>query len=220
MKKGGGGLRAQLNSNPLAQAAVIGALAILVGFLLLTRLSGGSAEPAPTETTTPADATAPEAAATDAAAPDAAAPDATADGAAGIPDAAAPGAEPAGKFAAGPGLPEPVVKAYDAGQTPVLLVKRHGGIDDRELTVLAKRLRGKEGIALFVTNPKHVADYSRIVGGVDIDRVPALIVISPKSVNGGSDPVASISYGFRGYESVVQAVENAQYDGKELPYYP
>lgn len=223
MKKDRVGLREQLNSNPLAQAAVIGVLAIIVGFLLLTRMGSSGGDEAATETTAPTEATATDAAAPDAAAPEATAPDASPGaqaGQGGIPEAAAPGAAATGKFVAGPGLPEPVVKAYDKGLTPVLLVKRQGGIDDHELGQIAKQLRGKDGIALFITNPKHVSDYSRIVGGVDIDRVPALIVLSPKDVTGNGQPIASVSYGFRGYGSVVQAVRDAQYDGKQLPYYP
>ena len=219
MKKDRVGLREQLNTNPLAQAAVIGVLAIVVGFLLLTRMSGGGGDEAATDTTAPTEATAPDAAAPEAAAPEATAPDAAAGGGA-IPEAAPPGAVSTGGFEAGPGLPEPVVKAYDSGKTPVLLVKRQGGIDDHELNQITKQLRGRENIALFITNPKHVSDYSRIVGGVEIDHVPALIVLSPKSVNKGKEPVASISYGFRGYESVVTAVEDAEYDGKQLPYHP
>jgi hypothetical protein len=219
--KSAGGLRQQLNTNPLAQAAVIGVLALVVGFLLLTRMGGGAE--APPTTTTPATDTA----ATDAAAAD---PAATADPAAPTDPAVAPSAttEPdaatdaaaAGKFVAGPGLPVPVVAAYGRGDTAVLLVNRHGGIDDREVKKLTKQLRNQNDVALFITTPKHVSDYSRIVGGVDIDRAPALIVLSPRSVTGNDAPVASISYGFRGYDSIVQAVRNARYDGKKLSYSP
>ncbi len=224
-----GGLRETLNSNPLAQAAVIGVLGLLVAFLLLTRMGGGSEDSA--VTTTPAtDATATDAAAADPATTDAAADPAAdpadpaaAAGAATDPAAGADvaaDAAAAGKFVAGPGLPAPVVAAYGRGDTVVILVNRHGGIDDRELRHLTQKLKSEQDIALFITTPKHVSRYSRIVGGVDIDRAPALIVLSPRSVTGNDAPVASISYGFRGYDSVVQAVRNARYDGKELPYYP
>lgn len=216
--KSAGGLRENLNSNPLAQAAVIGVLGLLVAFLMLTQMGGGSEDPA--VTTTPAtDATATDAAAADSATTDAAADPATPTDPAAATDVAADAAA-AGKFVAGPGLPAPVVAAYGRGDTVVILVNRHGGIDDRELRHLTKQLRSQQDIALFITTPKHVSDYSRIVGGVDIDRAPALIVLSPRSVTGSGAPVASISYGFRGYDSVVQAVRNARYDGKELPYYP
>ncbi|MEO8091948.1 MAG: hypothetical protein ABI726_04475 [bacterium] len=220
--KSAGGLRENLNSNPLAQAAVIGVLGLLVAFLLLTRMGGGSEDPAVTTTPT-TDAAATDASAADSATSDSAAdPAAPTDPAADAAAAADPAADAAaaGKFVAGPGLPAPVVAAYARGDTVVILVNRHGGIDDRELRKVTKQLQGRQDVALFVTTPKHVSDYSRIVGGVDIDRAPALIVLSPRSVSGSGAPVASISYGFRGYDSVVQAVRNARYDGKELPYYP
>ena len=50
--------------------------------------------------------------------------------------------------------------------------------------------------------------------------MPALIALSPKKLNDGGPPVATLSYGYRGYESVKQAVHDAAYDGKQLPYHP
>ena len=68
---------------------------------------------------------------------------------------------------------------------------------------------------------KRIARYSRIASGVDVNRVPALVVISPKKLNDGGLPKATVSYGFRGPGSVVQAVKDAEYKGKtNLPYYP
>jgi hypothetical protein len=76
-------------------------------------------------------------------------------------------------------------------------------------------------VQLFVLPAKNISKYSRIVSGVDVDRVPALVVISPKRLTHGGLPSASVSYGFRGPKSVVQAVEDAEYTGKtNLPYYP
>jgi hypothetical protein len=45
-------------------------------------------------------------------------------------------------------------------------------------------------------------------------------VVRPRDLSGGV-PQASVSYGFRGPDSVEQAVRDALYDGKSnLPYYP
>jgi hypothetical protein len=45
-------------------------------------------------------------------------------------------------------------------------------------------------------------------------------VIRPKDV-AGSPPQAQVSYGFRDSQSVVQAVKDAVYKGKDdVPYYP
>jgi len=216
-------VREKLNSNPLAQVAVIGVLAIVVGFLLLSGMSSGGAseeEATPTaETPVVDDSVEPgvEDAASGAVIPsdpaDATAPSEP------VPDAAAEAAAD-GKFVAGPGLPGGVVSAYARGDTPVLMVNRHGGVDDKALRALTRQLQRRRDVALFVTVPKHVSRYSRIAGGVDLDRAPALVVLSPRSVTGDGAPVASVSYGFRGYDSVVQAVRNAGYDGKKLDYHP
>jgi hypothetical protein len=56
---------------------------------------------------------------------------------------------------------------------------------------------------------------------VDVNRVPALVVIEPKRATDGGMPEASVSYGFRSAESVLQAIRDAGYRGrKNLPSYP
>ena len=56
--------------------------------------------------------------------------------------------------------------------------------------------------------------------GVDVNRVPALIVVRPRRLAHGA-PTATVSYGFRGPDSVQQAVRDALYKGpRNLPYYP
>jgi hypothetical protein len=221
-------VRKALNDNPIAQIAVLGVLAVLVGFFLLTRMSSnGGGESPPTSTT------ASDAAATPAPAPaiDSATstpPPITSSGelpAPGSEGATVPPAGPAsdagvGEFVAGPGLPASVVKAYRDNKTVVLLVLRHRGIDDDQLRRNVEGLRGRSDLALFVTNAGRVARYSRITQGVNVDRVPALIVLRPRHLTDGT-PTASVSYGFRGPESVDQAIRNALYKGPiNLPYYP
>ena len=71
-----------------------------------------------------------------------------------------------------------------------------------------------------MTNAGHIARYSRITQGVNVDRVPALIVLRPRHLTQGT-PTATLSYGFRGPESVDQAIRDALYKGpSNLPYYP
>jgi hypothetical protein len=226
-----------MNENPVVQAAVIGVMAIIVGFLLFTRvLNQGSAEeaattPAGTATeagaapTTPAAGTATE---TGTAAPtpteaDAAAPAPPVSGTAS-PTEAVPGVPPPtasveGAFTPGPGLPKPVVTAYDNGKVVVLLLDKRKGIDDRALLSSVNRVRGRGDIALFSVPAKDVSKYSRITEGVEINRVPALVVLRPKQLSKGT-PEATVSYGFRGPESVNQAVEDALYTGKRISYDP
>jgi hypothetical protein len=54
---------------------------------------------------------------------------------------------------------------------------------------------------------------------VQLDRVPALVVVRPRRLSDGV-PEATVSYGFRGPESVQQAVEDALFDGKSVTYDP
>jgi hypothetical protein len=127
---------------------------------------------------------------------------------------------PSGDLVASPGLPKPVAKAYGDGKAVVLLIMRNKGIDDEAVRNSVDRLRKFPRLAVFVTRAGHIARYSRIAEGVNVDRTPALIVIRPKSLTHGP-PSATISYGFRDPASVLQAVRNAVYPGPtNLPYYP
>jgi hypothetical protein len=225
-------VRRALNENPLVQAALIGVLAIIVGFLLLTRVMNRNSGAEESAATTDPAAAAP--AATDSAA---APPESTDPAAAAAADAAAPSTDPsatppaaadpataaaaAGEFVAGPGLPAEVVKAYADGKVVALLIVRENGIEDRKVRAMVETLRSRGDTAVFVTPAATIARYSRITQGVDVERVPALVVIRPRKVTEGDTPVAAVSYGFRGPDSVDQAVRDALYAGrKDIPYYP
>jgi hypothetical protein len=204
-------MRRALNENPVAQAALIGLLAVGVAFLLLTRVMNSNSQ---------GDAAEPVAESPIAAVP--ADPGASAvTPAAGTPAGqTGAGATAATDFVAGPGLPASVVNAYDDGSAVVLLVTRKAGIEDKRMRAIVGQARGVGNVAVFTTNAHGIARYSRIAGGVDVSRVPALVVIRPRKFH-DAVPMASVSYGFRGPESVKQAVRDALYDGKSnLPYYP
>ena len=212
-------MRKAINENPVVQAALIGVLVIVGGLMLLMRM-GGSDEPAAEAPVAAAPATDSAAAAPAAGAPatdpTAAAPATGTPAPAGAAPAGAPGT-----FKAGPGLPEEIVAAYDAGDAVVVLVVNERGIDDRRLKTMVQTLKSNPGAAVFVVDVRDVADYSRITEGVDLDRTPALVVLRPKALTEGSMPSAVVSYGFRGEASVQQALEDALYKGPEdLPYYP
>jgi hypothetical protein len=224
-------VRKALNDNPIAQIAVLAALVLIVGFLMLTRVANRNSDSSSGASTTSSEAAATPAPAIDSASttPGAtaeAAPEAaTTDQAPSTADGVAPPAGSAddgsiGEFTAGPGLPAPVVKAYEDDRTVVLLVQRRRGIDGEKLRENVEALGGRNGVALFVTNAGHIARYSRITEGVDVNRVPALIVLRPRNLTKGT-PEATLSYGFRGPESVEQAVRDALYKGpRNLPYHP
>ena len=145
-----------------------------------------------------------------------------------------------GAFVAGKGLPKDVVKAYKDDKTVVLLILREhpqgcysraklvskqcGGIDDGQVATIVRvidKLAHQRNVALFITHASNIAAYSRITTGVEVNRVPALVVLTPKRLNDGGLPHASVSYGFRGPGSIITAVADAEYKGKtDLPYYP
>jgi hypothetical protein len=220
-------MRKAINDNPMVQIGVIGLLVVVVGFFLLTQMGKGSstsstsstaASVAPDASATPSDssATATTPPASTAGTPSVSAPSTTPAAPAG--SAAAPAA--AGEFVAGPGLPRPVVQAYNADKVVVLLVVRRGGIDDDAVKASVERMSGLPDTAVFMTNAGHVSRYSRIASGVDLDRVPALIVLRPQKLTHGT-PSATVSYGFRGPASVAQAIADALYNGPtNVPYYP
>jgi hypothetical protein len=215
-------MRKALNENPVVQIGALAALTLLVGFLLITRMSHKSSESSSATTTSAIAAptsssessVAPATSGTDATslAPATTAPPVTAGASAGAT---------AGQFVAGPGLPAPVVQAYKANRVVVLLVVRRNGIDDDAVKSSVESMAGSANVTLFVSNAGHIARYSRIAAGVNVDRVPALIVLRPRSLTDGPVPEATVSYGFRGPDSVAQSIRDALYKGPtNLPYYP
>jgi hypothetical protein len=223
-------MRKALNDNPVVQVVVLCLLALVVGVLLLTRVmhKSGSSAPTPASTTsaaTPAPtagstATGSTAGTTPATTtPSSTAPVAPSSGGA-VPPTASAGTVPAGKLVAGPGLPKPVAAAYADDRAIVLFVFSDHGIDDVAVRSSVERLRGRSDLAVFITQAAHIARYARITEGVNVNRVPALIVVRPRHLTQG-EPTASVSYGFRGPDSVDQAVRDALYRGPtNLPYYP
>jgi hypothetical protein len=222
-------VRKSLNDNPTVQIAVLAVLAVGVAFLLMTRVmkSNDSGSTASDPAATTSSATAPTggsvAPSTDGTAstattePSSTAPVSPGSSTAG--DAAAASSLPS-KLVAGPGLPAPVADAYADGKAIVLFVFRNHGIDDAAVRASVEQLRGRSDLAVFVTHAGHIARYARITEGVDVNRVPALIVVRPHRLSRGA-PTATVSYGFRGPDSVQQAVRDALYKGpRNLPYYP
>ena len=211
-------MRKAINSNPVVQVGLLGALGILVAVVFLSRMGGSSPPPAETaETATQSSAaTAPPATAATPTAPSTPAP-----------EAVAPPASPAGStpFEASKGLPADLVKAYESGDVVVLLVMQDKGIEDAPLRRNVESLEGRGDTSVFITDAKHATRYSRIAEGVNLDRVPAIIVLAPLEGKLSGDaiaplPTATVTYGFRGKESVNQAVEDALYRGKQLSYDP
>ncbi|HEY5052495.1 MAG TPA: hypothetical protein VII45_03705 [Solirubrobacterales bacterium] len=199
-------MREKLNSNPIAQVAIIGVLLVAVGIFLLGGMGGGSSEEeaAPTTETSTTEAVVAPAIGSEGVATPAAAP------------LAAPGA---GSGIEAPPLPGPVQQAYDANETVVLLIVHNGGIDDRLVAKSVRALSGLGGVAVFVVPSQQISRYAAVTLGVNVDRVPALIVMRPKNLSDGA-PEASVTYGYQSAQAIAQAVSDASYNGPEVTYHP
>lgn len=185
-------MREKLNSNPLYQAGIVGILLLATGFFLLSTM-GGKEEEESSSAESLAIVNA-ESTATEPPAPGA------------LADTAPP-------------PPAPVLDAFARDQIVVLLFVREGGIDDRMVTADVDRLSGFDGVATFVVDAGEIARYASISQGVDVKRVPALVVVRPKRLDHGV-PTASVQYGYQSPESVAQAVVDAGYKGPALNYHP
>ncbi len=200
-------MRDKLNKSPIAQVALIAILLAGGAYILLGSQGGGGGAATTTATTGTVPATT---------APVTTAPATSASSAA---DAGVAAAATSAVAVPVPPLPAPVKRAYDSGETVVLLVVRGGGIDDSLVAPTVRRLRAVGGVAVFIAPAKQIARYAAITLGVSVDRVPALVVVRPRSLSGGT-PQASVSYGFQSPATIVQAVIDASYNGPAVTYHP
>jgi hypothetical protein len=197
-------MREALNSNPLAQAGIVAVLLVVVAIFVVS--SGGGSEEEGGEAAAPG---------TTSVSPTTAAP-----------STEAPPADLSGALAAvsqatstAPPLPDSVMAAWRSNQTPVLLFVRDGGIDDQLVKTATAGLSGFRNAAVFIVPAHAISRYASITEGVGVDRVPALVVVTPKHLK-QSVPTASVSYGFQSPQSVAQAVIDAGYTGPTIDYHP
>jgi hypothetical protein len=196
-------MRDKLNDNPMLQVAVIGALLVAVAIFVFSSSGGGEEEAA--ESTTEATVSV-------------AGTEATAEAAgAGSLSQALDAVSQAGADLPPP--PRPVREAYAANRTVVLLFVRDGGIDDERVKLATEALAGFGDASVFIVSAAEISRYASITQGVGVDRVPALVVVSPKDLK-KVVPTASVSYGFQSHESIAQAVIDAGYEGPTVDYHP
>lgn len=205
-------MREKLNNNPLAQVVLVGVLLVVVGVFVMSSKGGGADSASESTTTTTSSATL----ATPAGSASVTAT-VTTPAAGAVPSV--PAVSPSQAAAAAPPLPRAVTAAWDANATVVLLFVRNGGIDDRMVAAAVKRLSFLPGVAAFVVPAGRISRYAAIAQGVEVNRVPALVVLRPKDVGKGI-PTASVSYGFQSPEAVVQTIVDAGYKGRTVPYHP
>lgn len=198
-------MREALNSNPLVQAAVVGVLLLGTVFFFISSSGGGEEGGASSEAPAGSSSTSAVAGAT------------TGEAAGGSLGTALAGT--AAPATSAPPLPSPVLHAWKDNKTLVLLFVRDGGIDDRLVKQAVHGVAGFAGVSLFVVPAHEIYRYAAITEGVGVERTPALIVVTPKHLD-GSVPTASVSYGFQSPESVAQAVIDAGYKGPTVGYHP
>lgn len=210
-------MREKLNSNPLAQIAVVGVLLVVVAIFVMSSGGGGEEEAGgETEATVAVAGTSATGTATAATAGEAV------EGAveAATESAGAPAAASAVPSAAdAPPLPRPVLDAWKADKTLVLLFVRDGGIDDRLVKTATDGVAGFRDATVIVVPAAQISRYAAITEGVGVDQVPALVVVTPRSLK-KTVPTASVSYGFQSPQSVAQAVIDAGYKGPTVDYHP
>jgi hypothetical protein len=213
-------MREKINSDPKFQIGIFVVLALVAGYMFLGGGLGGgeeeSEEAVPTQATVSVAGTSATGTATGATpgeavegAVEGALEAATAEGAVDAVPTAVPAAP----------LPHPVAAAYDADKTVVLLLVHDGGIDDRLVKPSVPHLRALGDTEVFVVPASQIARYGAITLGVEVQRVPALIVMRPRSLSDGN-PQASVTYGYQSPQSMEQAVRDARYDGPSATYYP
>lgn len=206
-------MRQAINENRTVQLALLAVLLLGTCFFLLKPKGGGSES---TAVTPPAIAVpgATPAPSTSGAAPAITLP-AVSDAGGGA------GAVPA-ELVPGKGLPKGLLPAYHHGKGVVLLIRRKGGIDDafvRSFLKLLGQTTYSNRVKTYVTTAQHIARYSWLTMGVNVTELPALVVLLPRKLSDGA-PTATVSYGFRGPASVVQAVKDSLYNGPTRPYHP
>jgi hypothetical protein len=206
-------MRDAINNNPLAQIAVVGVLLLVVAVFVMSSGGGGEEE----ESVATTEATVSVAGTTASGTATGATPGEAVEGAIAAAGAAAPAGAPA--TVPGRPLPRPLMRAWRANRTVVLLFTRDGGIDDKLVKTATRGLSGFGAAKIFVVPAARISRYAAITQGVGVDRVPALVVLTPKRLS-QTVPTASVSYGFQSPESVTQAVIDAGYKGPTVDYHP
>jgi hypothetical protein len=209
-------VREKLNENPIAQVGLILLLVVAGAYMFISSSGGGEEESAaPTEATVAVAGTSAVGTATGASPGEAVegAVESALESSSATSVSAPPTAIPA------PPPPRPVTAAYDSGKTVVLLIVHDGGIDDRLVKQASSQLESNSEVALFTVPAKQIARYAAITVGLEVNRVPALVVMRPKQLSEGT-PQASVDYGFQTSRGVLQAVQDAAYDGREVTYHP
>lgn len=210
-------MRDKLNESKAAQIGLVAVLVVVAAVMFLKSSGGGESESAeaPAETTVTVESGG-ESISISAPTPTATAPTGMGE---------LPTSLPAAKS-----LPRRFTAAYEAGNAVALLFVHNGGIDDAYTKLALKEAAKVAGIArsegwnnvapvsVIVVPAKRISDYAAVTVGLNVNQVPALIVMRPKGLSHGI-PQATVSYGVQSPESIVTTLVDASYDGPESGTY-
>jgi hypothetical protein len=210
-------MREKLNENPLAQVGLIALLVVVGAYMFISSSGGGEEE----ESAAPAEATVAVAGTSAVGTATGATPGEAVEGAvesalespatvsSAVPSSAVPVPPP----------PARLVNAYNSGKIVALLIVHRGSIDSALSARSSLLFAPFHKVLLFVVPAKQIARYAAITVGLEVNRVPALVVMKPKKLSDGT-PQASVDYGIQTPQSVLQAVLDANYHGGEVTYHP
>lgn len=206
-------MREKLNESQAAQVGLVAVL-VVIAIVFFLKSSGGEEESAESEAG-PTVATVNGETATGATPGEAveAAVAGLEEGAAASASGEVPSSVPA------PPPPQEFTSAYESGQTVVLLVVHDGGIDDKLTSETSGAIEAIANTTLIRVPLQQLPRYASVTVGLDLNRLPALVVMRPKGLSHGV-PQATVDYGFQTTETAVQAVRDASYAGPEATYHP
>jgi hypothetical protein len=206
-------VREKLNENPIAQVGLILVLVVVAAVMFIGSSGGGEEEEATTGEVAASVNGVTATGATPGEAVEGAVESLEEGAVAETSVTAMPVSVPA------PPPPKRLTAAYESGKTVVLLIVDKGSIDSAFTARSSLLLAPFGGVSLFIVSAKEIARYAAITVGLDVNRVPALVVMKPKKLSGGT-PQATVDYGIQTPQSVVQAVLDANYHGREVTYHP
>jgi hypothetical protein len=206
-------VREKLNENPIAQVGLILVLVVVAAVMFIGSSGGGEEEEASTGEVAASVNGVTATGATPGEAVEGAVESLEEGAVAESSVTAMPPSVPA------PPPPKRLTAAYESGKTVVLLIVDKGSIDSAFTARSSLLLAPFSDVSLFIVSAKEIARYAAITVGLDVNRVPALVVMKPKKLSGGT-PQATVDYGIQTPQSVVQAVLDANYHGREVTYHP
>lgn len=111
-----------------------------------------------------------------------------------------PADRPTSAKPAASGIPAGLERAIERGRVAVVVFTQDGGAEDAAVRAAVRSLRG---VPVFVDDVRDIADYQPVVGELDIDRAPAVVVV-------GKDAKAQVIEGYVDAGSLRQLVEDAR----------